>query len=67
VQNTGSEATLAQLDAFQIGQIVRTNYSMLTWDHNALGMDLLAPWILKVDFRHGWMSLAPAEPGPPAP
>ncbi|MDB6111885.1 MAG: hypothetical protein JWR69_3635 [Pedosphaera sp.] len=54
--------TQAELDSFQVGQIARTNYTMLTWDHNVLGMDLLAPWILTVDARRGWMSLSAPAP-----
>jgi predicted aspartyl protease len=47
----------AKLDAFEIGPIRRTNYMVITWENNALGMDLLSDWILKVDARRGWMSL----------
>jgi predicted aspartyl protease len=54
--------TQARLDTFQVGPMLKTNYLMLTWDHNVLGMDLLAPWILKVDARRGWMSLAAPAP-----
>ncbi|MDB6016109.1 MAG: hypothetical protein JWR19_598 [Pedosphaera sp.] len=49
--------TQVQLDSFQVGPIQRTDFFMLTWDHNALGMDLLSSWILKVDARHRWLSL----------
>jgi len=47
---------------FPGGPIKRTNYTMLTWDHNVVGMDLLAPWILTVDARHGWLSLSAPPP-----
>jgi len=49
--------TQIHLDNFSIGPIAQTNYTMMTWDHNALGMDLLQPWILTVDPWQGWMSL----------
>ena len=47
----------ARLDTLEIGPILRTNYLMITWENNALGMDLLSGWILNVDARQGWMSL----------
>jgi predicted aspartyl protease len=55
--------TDAQVDSFEAGPILRTNYSLRVWNHNALGMDLLTPWVITVDARQGWMSLVkPATP-----
>ncbi len=53
--------TQAELDTFEVGPIRRANYQIITWEHNALGMDLLAPWVLKVDARRGWMALEMAH------
>ncbi len=53
-----------RLDTFQAGPIVRTNYAIITWEHSALGMDLLRSWILRMDARQGWMALTrPSEAG----
>ncbi len=50
--------TDVEVDSFRLGPVSRTNYLLRVWDHNALGMDLLAPRVLTVDAREGWMSLA---------
>ncbi len=54
------QQTQVTLDTFQFSKINQTNFPMLTWDNNVLGMDLLEPWILTFDVRGGWISLAEA-------
>ena len=53
--------TQVQLDTFSAGPISIPNYTLLTWDHNVLGMNLLQPWILTVDPWQGWLSLKKAR------
>jgi len=52
--------TQVRLDSFKTGPLLRTNFDVLVWDYSTLGMDVLSPFILSVDARHGWLSLTPA-------
>jgi predicted aspartyl protease len=52
--------TQVRLDSFETGPLLRTNFDVLVWDYSTLGMDVLSPFVLSVDARHGWLSLAPA-------
>jgi predicted aspartyl protease len=49
--------TQARLDSFKLGSINETNFPMMTWKHNLLGMDLLEPYVLTFDARANWISL----------
>jgi predicted aspartyl protease len=54
--------TQVSLDSFQLGPINRTNFPMLTWHNNVLGMDLLEPWVVTFDTRAHWLSFTQPDP-----
>lgn len=51
------QQTQASLDIFQLGPISRTNFPILTWHDNVIGMDLLEGGRLILNANAGWMSL----------
>jgi predicted aspartyl protease len=53
----------ASLENFEVGPLRLTNYSIIVWENNALGMDLLSSRVLCVDARRGWMSLEMPKDG----
>ncbi len=53
------EQTQVVLDSLSLGPLQLTDHPVLTWDYNALGVDLLSKFVLTVDARDGWISLAP--------
>jgi hypothetical protein len=52
----GTELTV---DTFALGPINRTNYSLVTWTHSVIGMDLLEPWVVSFSIHDGWLALSP--------